>query len=72
MVFFKEALYFASFNEGSVHKLTLAPDGEKIASDKIVYAGKPFGLIGVFVSPKQDFFVATTNSILKIKLGKGK
>jgi len=72
LVFFKGELYFGSFNEGTVHKLTLAPDGVKILSDKIVYTGKPFGIVGIFVSPEGEFFIATTNNILKIKLKKGK
>jgi glucose/arabinose dehydrogenase len=72
LVFFKNELYFGSFNEGSIHRLTLTSDGEKIASDKVIYRGKPFGIVGVFVGPEEDFFVATTNSILKINLKKGR
>lgn len=58
--------YFGSYNEGSVHKLTLdTKNSEKVISDKIVYQGRPFGTIGVFCSPDGDFYVATPSSILK-------
>lgn len=69
--FYDDSLYFGSFNEGTVHKLTLAMDGEKVISDKIVYRGKPFGVTGVFMSPDNEFFVTTTDSILKVKLKGG-
>lgn len=67
-VFVDGALYFGSYNEGTVHKLTFSSDLSKVISDDIVYSGKPFGVVGVFVSPDGDFFVATTNKILKVKL----
>lgn len=70
-VFYDGSLYFGSFNEGTVHKLTLDLDGEKVLSDEIVYQGKPFGIVGVFMNPENEFFVATTNKILKVKLNGG-
>jgi glucose/arabinose dehydrogenase/plastocyanin len=68
MAFYGSDLYFASYNEGSLHKLVLSSDGDKVVSDTIVYQSKPFGLVGVFVSPEGDFFVANNNRISKIKL----
>ena len=67
-VFYNNDLYFGSYNEGTVHRLILTADGTKVVSDVVVYRGKPFGVVGVFVSPEGEFFVATTNGILKIKL----
>jgi glucose/arabinose dehydrogenase/plastocyanin len=70
-VFYDDSLYFGSYNEGSVHKLTISPDGARVVADDIVYQGKPFGVVGVFMNPNNEFFVATTNKILKVKLRKG-
>lgn len=67
-VFIGDDLYFGSYNQGSVHQLKLSADGSKVLSDKIVYSGKPFGVIGVFASPKGEAFVATQNRILKIEI----
>ena len=67
-VFYDNELYFGSYNQGSVHKLTLSEDGAKVMSDVIVYQGEPFGVTGVFVSPEKEFFITTTNKIEKIKL----
>jgi plastocyanin len=72
MVFHNNDLYFGSYNEGSIHKLVLSSDGNKVVSDTIVYQGKPFGIVGVFTNPDREFFIATTNKISKIKLVKGK
>lgn len=70
-VFYNNDLYFGSYNNGNIHKLTLSSDGSKVISDVIVYQGKPFGITGVFVSPDQEFFVTTTNRIMKVKLNGG-
>lgn len=67
MVFLDDNLYFGSYNEGTIHKLTLTMDGRKVLSDEIVYQGKPFGVIGVFKSPDNAFFIATSNKIEKVK-----
>jgi len=64
--FYKSNFYFGSYNEGTVHQLTFAEDQKTIKSDKIVYRGKSFGVIGVFVSPSGEFFVSTPNRILRI------
>jgi quinoprotein glucose dehydrogenase len=63
-----DSLYFGSYNEGTVHKLTLTPDGSKVKKDKIVYKGAPWGVIGVFKSPTGEHFVARSDVILKVKL----
>ncbi len=56
--------YFGSFNEGSVHKLTLdEKDPAKVLKDEIVYRGKPFGVIGIFHSPDDYFYVTLPSSI---------
>lgn len=65
-VFVDNALYFGSYNEGSVHKLTLK--GEKfdqVEKDEIVYQGKSFGTIGVFYGPDQQFYLTTPNKIIR-------
>jgi len=68
IAFYKDDLYFGSFNEGTIHKLGLSDDGEKVVSDTIAYRGRPFGLVGVFINRDGDFFTATTGAISKIKL----
>lgn len=70
-IFYNDELYFASYNQGTVHKLTLSQDGLKVVSDTIVYQGKPFDVTGVFISPEKEFFITTTNKIKKIKLNGG-
>ena len=65
--FYDGNLYFGSYNEGSVHKLTISQDGGKVIADDIVYQGKPFGIVGVFIDPNNEFYVATENKILKVK-----
>lgn len=69
-VFIGDDLYFGSFNQGTVHRLKLSEDGTKVENDEIVYSGKPFGVIGIFTSPKGEVFVATPNRILKTDLEK--
>lgn len=69
--FYKDDLYFGSYNQGSVHKLVLSSDGGNVVSDTIVYQGKPFGTVGIFIGPGEDFFVATTTKLLRIKLKGG-
>jgi glucose/arabinose dehydrogenase len=65
MVFAANQLYFGSYNEGSVHRLTLGGENfDKVEKDEVVYQGEPFGVIGVFHNPQKEFYVATTNSIL--------
>lgn len=70
-VFYDGDLYFGSYNEGNIHKLSFSPDGTKVVSDEIVYQGKPFGITGVFVSPDKEFFITTTSRIIKIKIKGG-
>ncbi len=67
-VFVDGNLYFGSYNEGSVHKLTLG--GEKynqVASDEVVYQGKSFGVVGVFYGPDKQFYITTPNRIIKFE-----
>lgn len=62
--FWENDFYFGSYNDGKVRRLKLqAPDYRTVESEEIVYQGKPFGIIGVFVSPRGDFYVATPNRI---------
>ncbi|TAK95465.1 hypothetical protein EPO05_04155 [Patescibacteria group bacterium] len=67
-VFVGEDFYFGSFNEGSVHRLTLG--GEKmdqVAKDEIVYRGRPFGVVGVFFGSDEKFYVTTPNKIIRFE-----
>jgi glucose/arabinose dehydrogenase len=65
MTFADGQLYFGSYNEGAVHRLTLSGENfDKVEKDEVVYQGEPFSLIGVFRRPQKEFYVATTNSIL--------
>lgn len=66
-----DSLYFGSFNDGVVHRLTLTEDGKKVISDEIVYRDKPWGIAGVFMSPEKEYFIATTSVIKKVKFTKG-
>ncbi len=60
-------LYFGSYNEGTVHRLTLTGERyDQVAEDKIVYSGTPFGVVGVFCSPDRQFYVTTPQSVLNI------
>ncbi len=62
--FVNNDLYFGSYNEGTVHKLTLSGNNfNKVEKDEIVYQTKPFGVLGVFHSPDNKFFVTTPNTI---------
>jgi glucose/arabinose dehydrogenase len=67
-VFVDGVLYFGSYNEGSVHKLTLGgKDFDEVLADDIVYQGKSFGVVGVFYGPDKHFYVTTPTKILKIE-----
>jgi len=65
MTFADGQLYFGSYNEGTVHCLSLGGENfDKVEKDEIVYQGEPFGVIGVFHRPPKELYVATTNSIV--------
>lgn len=67
-VFVDNDLYFGSYNEGTVHKLTLdSKNCNKVVKDEIVYRGDPFGITGVFYGPDKHFYITTMNKILKIE-----
>jgi len=67
-VFVNNDLYFGSYNEGSVHKLTLGGKNyDQVLSDTVVYQGKSFGVIGVFYGPDKHFYVTTPTKILKFE-----
>ncbi len=69
-VFVGNDFYFGSYNEGTVHKLSLK--GEKfdqVAKDEIVYRGKTFGVLGVFFGPDKNFYITRPDRILRISLG---
>jgi len=60
-------LYFGSFNEGTVHRLTLSgPRLDTVTDDQIVYRGTPFGVVGVFCSPDKQFYVTTPQLVINI------
>jgi glucose/arabinose dehydrogenase len=64
-VFVNDDLYFGSYNEGSVHKLTLGGKNfDKVEKEEIVYkSGTPWSLIGVFYGPDNQFYVTTPTGI---------
>lgn len=66
--FWQGELYFGSYNDGQIRRLKLrAPEFEEIEKEEIVYQGRPFGIIGVFISPEGEFYVATPNSISRFE-----
>ncbi len=67
-----EYLYFGSYNEGTVHRLTLSGDRyDQVTEDDIVYRGKPFGAVGVFCGPDKQFYVTTPQLIINITMKMG-
>jgi len=67
-VFVDGALYFGSFNEGSVHRLTLSGRNyDAVVKDDVVYRGTPFGVVGVFYGSDRQFYVTTPSSIIQFK-----
>ncbi len=67
-VFVDGHLYFGSYNEGSVHKLTLSGGNyDKVVKDEIVYKGTPRGVVGVFYGPDREFYVTTPSSIIRFQ-----
>jgi glucose/arabinose dehydrogenase len=65
-VFVDGDLYFGSFNEGSVHKLTLSGSNyDTVVKDDVVYKGAPFGVVGVFYGSDRQFYVTTPSSIIQ-------
>lgn len=68
-VFVGNDLYFGSFNEGTVHQLTLeGKNFDKVKKDKIVFKGKPWGIVGVFYGPDKNFYITTPSQIQKIDI----
>lgn len=66
-VFVGNDLYFTSFNQGSVHKLTLTGENfDQVAKDEIVYQGQPFTGVGIFYGSDQQFYFITQSSITNI------
>jgi hypothetical protein len=60
-------LLVGSYNEGTVHKLTLGGESySEVISDDIVYRGKSFGVIGVFKN-NDDYYLATPTMITKFE-----
>jgi len=48
---------------------TYTPKGEnfdRVSHDQIVYQGRPFGIIGVFYGPDDNFYITTSSSIERI------
>jgi aldose sugar dehydrogenase len=64
-VFVGNDLYFGSYNEGTVHKLTLSGDNyERVEKDEVVFKHQPFTVIGVFYGPDEKFYLTTASSIM--------
>ena len=69
-VFVGNDLYFGSYNQGTVHKLTLTGENsDQVAKDEIVYQGKPFGVLGIFHSPDNKFYITRPEGIQQINVG---
>jgi len=69
-VFVGNDFYFGSYNEGTVHKLTLTGDNlDRVVKDEIVYRDKSFGVIGVFYGPDNQFYLTTPNKIIHFTPG---
>lgn len=67
--FLGDSLYFGSYNQGSVHRLTFSGDNlDQVVDDKIVYQGKPFGVLGVFHSPDDKFYITRPEGIQQIEI----
>ena len=65
-VFVKEHLYFGSYNEGTVHKLTLSgKDFDHVEKDEIVFTSTPWTTVGVFYGSDNKFYVLGSNSITR-------
>jgi len=65
-VFVDGDLYFGSYNEGTVHKLTLSGNNyDRVVKDEIVYKGTPFGVVGVFHGSDEQFYVTSPHSIIR-------
>lgn len=68
-VFVGNSLYFGSYNQGTVHKLTLRGNNfDQVEKDEIVYRGKPFGVLGVFYSPEEKFYITQPEGIQQISI----
>lgn len=66
-VFVGNDFYFGSYNQGTVHKLTLkGKNFDQVVKDEIVYQGKSFGVIGVFYGPDKKLYITTPNKILRL------
>ncbi len=64
-VIVKDAFYFGSYNEGTVHKLTLGGKNfDQVLKDELVYKGRSFGVVGVFYGSDEQFYLATPNKII--------
>lgn len=65
-MFVGDTYYFGSYNEGTVHKLTLGGEkGDQVETDEVVYKqGTPYSVIGVSHSPDGQFSVTTPTSIV--------
>ena len=67
-VFVDGDLYFGSFNEGSVHRLTLSGSNyDTVVKDDVVFKGTPYGVVGVFYGSDQQFYVTTPHSIIQFQ-----
>lgn len=66
MVFVDGQLYLGSYNEGVVRRLTLSGENfDKIEKEEIVFAEKPFGVIGVFYGPDKQFYLTQPEFVLQ-------
>ncbi len=68
--FIDDDLYFGSYNQGAVFKLTLGGENfDQIEKQEVVYRGKPFGVLGVFQSPEGKTYITRPEAIQQISLG---
>jgi glucose/arabinose dehydrogenase/nitrite reductase/ring-hydroxylating ferredoxin subunit len=66
--FVGDDLYFCSFNESTVHKLTLAgPNFDQVEKDESVYRTDPETLVGVFHGPDGLFYATSKDKIIRFE-----
>lgn len=65
-LFIGNQLYFGSYNEGTVHRLTIDESGRRsVIKEEIVYRGKTFGVTGVFHGTDGQFYATTPDKIIR-------
>ncbi len=65
-VFVGNDLYFGSYIDGSVHKLSLTGENfDQVIKDEIVYQAPPYGVVGVFYGSDKNYYLTIPSFILQ-------